>query len=130
MSVTEILSRSNQLKNEYISHGRVVDKFENVTDFHELTTNKLNKVFHESDKLSSKSQIRRTNERMAEPDADRYKIIVVRPNMLFKSNIKDKLNNLIELVDCIIAEFDRRGTRKMFSGITSNFLCFYLATFS
>ena len=64
MNGTKILVASNQLENVFISHTRDLDKLENYRDFHKMTTNKVNWIFHESDKLSSDFLIRRTNEKL------------------------------------------------------------------
>ena len=43
---------TKQYKEECIYHKQLVEQLENDPDYQQLTTNKLNKIFHESGELS------------------------------------------------------------------------------
>ena len=70
-----------------------------------MTTNKLNKIFHETGELSIEFIIRRTNERIDGLKAGRYKIIHDRTSNIFKKNVKNKVDDLVRIVEYICEKF-------------------------
>ena len=105
MTTTKVIPSSKQHKNEFLSHQRLLDQVENDPVYHKMTTNKLNKLFHETGELSSEFLIRRTNERIDGPKAGRYKIIPDRTSNIFKKNVKNKVDAIAQAVDYLIAKF-------------------------
>ena len=105
MTTTKIIPSAKQLKNEFLSHSKILDQLENDTIFHKMTTNKLNKLFHETGELSSEFLIRRTNEKIDGPKASCYKIIPDRTSNLFKKNVKNKVDDLVRIVEYIYEKF-------------------------
>ena len=70
-----------------------------------MTTNKLNKIFHETGESSNAFLIRRTNKRIDGSKAGRYKIIPDRTSNLFKNNVKNKVDDLVRIVECMCEKF-------------------------
>ena len=105
MTDAKVISSAKQLKNEFLSHQRLLDQLENDPVYHKMTTNKLNKISHETDELSTEFLIRRTNERIDSPKARHYKIIPGRTSNLFKKNVKNKVDNLVRIVEYICEKF-------------------------
>ena len=97
MTNAKVIPSAKQLKNEYLSHQRLLDQLENDPVYHKMTTNKLNKIFHETGELSTEFLIRRTNERIYGPKAGHYKIIPDRTSYLFKKNVKNKVDDLVRI---------------------------------
>ena len=64
-----------------------------------MTTNRLNKIFHETDELSTDFLIQRTNEKIDDSKAGRYKIIHDQTSNLFKKNVKNKVYNLVRIIE-------------------------------
>ena len=98
MTTTKVIPSAKQLKNEFLSHQRLLEQLENDPVYHKITTNKLNKIFHETGELSNEFLIRRTNERIDGPKAGHYKIILDRTSNLFKKNVKNKVDDLVRIV--------------------------------
>ena len=105
MTSAKVIPSSKQLKNEFLSHQRLLDQLENDPVDHKMTTNKLNKIFRETGELSNEFLIRRTNERIDGTKAGRYKIIPDRTSNLFKKNVKNKVDDLVRTVEYICDKF-------------------------
>ena len=105
MTTTKIIPSSKQLKNEFLLHSRILEQLKNDSIYHKMATNEPNKLFHETGELSSEFLIRRTNERIDGPKAGRYKIIPDRTSNLFKKNIKNKVDDLVLIVEYICEKF-------------------------
>ena len=105
MTTTKVIPSSKQRKNEFLSHQRILDQLEKDSIYHKMTTDKLNKIFHETGELSSEFLIQRTNERIDGPKAGHYKIIPNRTSNLFKKNVKNKVEALAQTMDYLIAKF-------------------------
>ena len=95
MTNSKVIPSAKQLKNEFLSHQRLLDQLENDPVYHKMTTNKLNKIFHETGELSNEFLIRRTNEKLYGDKTCRYKIIPDRTSNLFKKNVKNKVDDLL-----------------------------------
>ena len=105
MTNAKVIPSVKQLKNEFLSHQRLLDKLENDPVYHKMTTNKLNKIFHETGKLLSEFLIRRTNERIDGPKAGQYKIISDQTSNLFKKNVKNNVDDVVRIVEYICEKF-------------------------
>ena len=105
MANTKLIISSKQPKNEFLSHQRLLEQLESDPIYNKMTTNKLNKLFHETGELSSEFLIRRTHERINGPKAGRYKIIPDRTSNLFKKNVKNKVDALAQAMDYLAAKF-------------------------
>ena len=75
-------------------------------DLYKMTADKLNKRFHESGELLTDFLTRRTSLKNNGSNAGRYKITPDKTGNLFKTNAKNKVGTLIQVVDYIIANFD------------------------
>ena len=105
MTNSKVILSSKQLKNEFLSHQRLLDQLEIDPVYHKMTTNKLNKIFHETGELSTEFLIRRTNEKLDGDKTGRYKIIPDRTSNLFKKNVKNKVDDLVRIVEYICEKF-------------------------
>ena len=105
MTNSKVIPSAKQLKNEFLSHQRLLDRLKNDPVYHKMTTNKLNKIFHETGELSSEFLIRRTNEKIDGPKAGHYKIIPDRSSNLFKKNVKNKVDDLVQIIEYICEKF-------------------------
>ena len=68
---------TKQYKEECMYHKQLVERLKKDPDYQKLTTNKLNKIFHDSGELSTEFVLRRTNEKAYEVNASKYKVVLV-----------------------------------------------------
>ena len=98
---------TKQLKEECMHHKRLLDCLVKDTDYQQLTTNKLNRILHQTGQLSSEYILRRTNVKADGTNAPKYKIVPAFYEDRSKAKReKARLELLIKVVDHMIQKYD------------------------
>ena len=93
---------TKHLKEECMYHKQFISCFENDPDYHQLTTNRLNRILHQTGELSSKYLLWRTNEKYDRMNTPKYKTILADYVDQNKPDIKNKLNLVTKILDYIM----------------------------